>query len=155
MGASLMAQPATLLTRLTNLATLQIRRSGHFQSVTRFFKIFSPGVPVLHSGAPLVQYACCSGRHFLLGGAAECCQLLQHHAQDPALHFILMVMCFTRRSLPALRQCRCCAAAPAARCRPTSQRWKWPTPRRRLPRPSLPRASRPRTRVGLAVATSL
>ena len=32
-GESLAAQPATLLTRLTGLATLQVRRCGHWQEV--------------------------------------------------------------------------------------------------------------------------
>jgi hypothetical protein len=32
-GESIAAQPATLLTRLTGLATLQVRRCGHWQEV--------------------------------------------------------------------------------------------------------------------------
>lgn len=36
-GESLAAQPATLLTRLTRLATLQVRRSGNWREVCSLY----------------------------------------------------------------------------------------------------------------------
>ena len=44
MGASLAAAPPTLLTRLTRLATLQIRRSGFFQEVGAAVERVIPGL---------------------------------------------------------------------------------------------------------------
>lgn len=51
-GESLAAQPATLLTRLTGLATLQVRRCGHWQEVRSVYHfIFEPYI--LTPAAPL------------------------------------------------------------------------------------------------------
>lgn len=104
MGASLMAQPATLLTRLTNLATLQIRRSGHFQEVTRFFNLLSSGAPLLHPGARLLQWSAfragwCS--RMLPAVAAPCTR--PGTALDPDVHVFYSQEPACLAAMPLLR----------------------------------------------------